>query len=465
MSFQSLAFLGFFIVAAPICIWVGQGRKSAGAVALLLASILAYGDEGLQVLALGVLVTYGLSASMSLPSGRRKGLFVLGVCYHVAVLMAFKYLGFFTGGAYSFSWAPTGLSFFTFSQIWYLKAVYDRTFTPVSWETLGLYGLFFPTVVSGPILSPQTFFPQLEGEGFLCPSGQDVTTGLYCFGVGLVKKVLLADQLALVVATGYDSPQGMSFIAAWLVILGFTLQLYLDFSGYCDMATGVARILGIRLPINFNSPYRATSITDFWKRWHITLTTFLRQCVYLPLGGNRNGTGRTYLNILIVFIISGFWHGAGWTFILWGVLHGLGQIAERISPLALPKWLGWCTTFLFVNLAWVLFRAPSLGDAMSVFRAAIGRGFYTIGGSTLAKAVFPTEVTALETLFPAFASYYAPLALVCLFALSLVVSLWRNNTVSSCLTPKWYQMLGLGLLMGWCILSFGGDATFIYANF
>lgn len=466
MSFQSLGFLGFFIIAAPLCLLIERKKPAWGICALALVSLYAYEGQGLGVLLMGLWVTHGVS--LALHRKKRKALFVGAVCYHVAVLMAFKYLGFFTGGAYSFSWVPTGLSFFTFSQIWYLKAVYDRTFAPVTLEKLGLYGLFFPTVVSGPILSP-TFFPQLEEDGFLRPSGQDVVSGLYCFGIGLVKKVLLADQLALVVATGYGNPWGMNFVAAWLVVLGFTLQLYLDFSGYCDMATGLARILGIRLPINFNAPYRATSIGDFWKRWHITLTTFLRQCIYLPLGGNRKGAMRTYGHILIVFVISGFWHGAGWTFILWGLVHGLGQIAERMvgGRMRLPKAVNWAGTFLFVNLAWVLFRAPNLTYLKGVVRALLGRGFRTIGGSNLAGAIFDTEITALETLFPALGGYFAPVALVCLYGVSLVVSLWKRPTVTQLdtLEPTWYQMVGLGVLMGWCMLSFGGDATFIYANF
>ncbi len=464
MSFQSLEFLGFFSITACICLFIGWKKPAWGICAVALASLYGYSDQRLGVLLLGLWVTHG--ASLALQRTKRKALFVGAVCYHVAVLMAFKYLGFFTGGAYAFAWVPVGISFFTFSQIWYLKGVYDGTCAPVTLEKLGLYGLFFPTVVSGPILSP-TFFPQLEEDGFLRPSGHQVLSGLYCFGVGLVKKVLLADQLALVVATGYGNPWGMSFIAAWLVILGFTLQLYLDFSGYCDMATGVARMLGIEVPVNFNTPYRAISIGDFWKRWHMTLTNFLRQCIYLPLGGNRKGTLRTYGNILIVFVISGFWHGAGWTFILWGLVHGLGQIAERISRLRLPKFVGWCYTFFFVNVAWVLFRAPSRLYVKGVARAALGRGLRTIGGSTLADVIFETEITALETLFPTYANLYGPVALCLLYGGSLLVSLWKHNTVSQldALRPTWYQMVGLGLLVGWCILSFGGESTFIYANF
>ncbi len=469
MSFQSLEFLGFFLLTASICLFLGRTDTSKGGLALLIASAFAYDSHGFLVLLIGLAVTHWVSNNIYTATIQRTFWLWLGVCYHVALLMTFKYLDFFTSGAYSFGWAPVGISFFTFSQIWYLKSVYDGTFTPVSWQKLGLYGLFFPTVVSGPILSPQTFFPHLEADGFLRPTQEQVLAGLYCFGCGLVKKVLLSDQLALLVATGYDDPQALSICATWLVILGFTLQLYLDFSGYCDMATGVALLMGIPLPINFNSPYRATSIGDFWKRWHITLTSFFRHCIYLPLGGNRKGALRTYGHILLIFLISGLWHGAGWTFLLWGLLHGLAQVIQHLAKgrIALPTWVNWCLTFLFVNMAWVLFRAPDLSSVNAIVRSIAGGGTHTVTVNTLAKSIFTTEVSALEVLYPPFALHYATLALVFLFAVSLLVSLWKRNTVSNLatLSPKWYQLLPLGLLVGWCILSFGGTTTFIYANF
>ena len=199
-------------------------------------------------------------------------------------------------------WAPLGLSFFTFQQLWLLKEVYTGEYVPAPGDSLLLYGLFFPTVTSGPILRPGIFFPQLREKGFLHPDWSDAAAGIYAICCGTIKKVLL----------------------------GYTLRLYLDFSGYCDIAAGVARLFGLRLPMNFDSPYRSASVTEFWKRWHITLTTFLRECLYFPLGGSRRGAIRTYCNILIVFLVSGFWHGAGWTFLVWGALHGLAQVVERV---------------------------------------------------------------------------------------------------------------------------------------
>lgn len=464
MAFQSFSFLGFFLLAAPILIGVNRINPRWGRLGLLAASVLfcLLGDAtGFPVLVVGTLVSYVTTRRM----GKRG--FTLGVCYHVAVLFAFKYAAFVTGGAVTMPFVPVGLSFFTFSQIWYLKAVYDRNESPAKLAELSLYSCFFPTVVSGPILSPKDLFPQLKTQGFLRPTSEDFACGLYAFGCGFVKKVLFADQLALVVAKGYAAPQTLSLVGAWLVILGFTLQLYLDFSGYCDMATGLARMLGIGLPVNFNSPYRATSIGDFWKRWHITLTSFLRQCVYLPLGGNRKGAWRTYGNILAVFVISGLWHGAGWTFIIWGLLHGCGQIVERLAGhrLPLPKPIAWALTFGFVNVAWVFFRAPSFSVAAAVLKNAVSVAPNVLGGSLLAQSVYTTEVTALSRIYAT--NLWALLALAGLYGASLLIALWPRNTVAqlSTLQLRWYHGVGLGLVLGWSLLSMGGTATFIYANF
>ena len=304
------------------------------------------------------------------PAARRRRCLFLAAAWHIGVLAVFKYTGFVTGGRLSVGWVPLGLSFFTFQQLWFLKEVYTGAFTlaPVRRGGFVLYSLFFPTVTSGPIWKPQAFFPQLEEES------ADSAAALYAISLGMAKKVLLADPLGTVVSNGWALGQAMTAPAAWVVILGYSLQLYLDFSGYCDIASGCARLLGVRVPVNFDSPYRALSVGEFWKRWHMTLTGFLRECVYIPLGGSRRGTVRTCVNILIVYLISGFWHGAGWTFLAWGLLHGLAQVIERLWPgrERLPKALRWTMTFLFVNLAWVFFQAPSLAAAGSLPWACSG---------------------------------------------------------------------------------------------
>ena len=402
MAFQSCSYLALLAGAAAVCPALARRSGRAARWTLLAFCVLFYlgsGARGLFVLAAGLCVT--AAALRALRAGRRRAVAWAGA-YHIAVLLVFKYTGFLTGGAVSVGWSPLGLSFFTFQQLWLLKESATGAFSPpdpLTADTLALHGLFFPSVSSGPILRPEAFFPQAADGHFLRPDWTDRAQGLYALCFGMAKKVLLADPLGAVVNSGYARAGELTAPAAWLVILGYTLQLYFDFSGYCDIAAGSARLLGVRLPVNFDSPYRSLSLGEFWKRWHMTLTAFLRECVYFPLGGSRGGTARTCRNILLVYLISGLWHGAGWTFLVWGALHGLGQVIERLWGRGrdrLPRWAQWALTFGFVNLAWVFFRAPDLDTAGTVLRQAL------LGGwglpAWLAEDLLPSEAQALRVL-------------------------------------------------------------------
>ena len=200
---------------------------------------------------------------------------------------------------------------------------------------------------------------------------KNIALGLFIFSIGLFKKVVIADTFAVWATNGFDNATVLNFFEAWATSLSYTFQLYFDFSGYCDMAIGAALFFNIKLPVNFNSPYKALNIQDFWRRWHITLSRFLRDYIYIPLGGNRKGRLRTYTNLMATFIIGGIWHGAGWTFVFWGFLHGAALIVQRIwSELGfrLNKFVAWFITFNFVNIAWVFFRAKEWGDALKVLK-------------------------------------------------------------------------------------------------
>ena len=314
MSFQSLSFLIFLTLTVLLCLGTGRKNKAAATGLLLVACGVFYlwsldrqALSGCLVLLGGALVTY---ATVTGP--KRNRVYLLAACWHIAALLWFKCIGFFNPNLYH-GWMPLGLSFFTFQQLWFLHESHkgEVTLRKKDGGAFFLYSFFFPSVTSGPILKPQKFFPQLKDGKFLNPDWQDLSAGLYAICIGTVKKVLLADPLGTVVANGWAMTENLSAPSAWITMLAYTLQLYLDFSGYCDIATGCARLLGIRLPVNFNSPYRSLSVGEFWKRWHITLTSFLRECLYVPLGGSRKGAARAYLNIMIVFLVSGFWHGAG----------------------------------------------------------------------------------------------------------------------------------------------------------
>ena len=476
MSFQSFGFLAFLAAAVPLCLAAARRSRRAGRGLLLLASLafcLAGGGwRSLAALAAGLAVSAAALRALAAPGRKaasRRLCLALAAAWHIGVLAVFKYAGFLTGGAVSIGWAPLGLSFFTFQQLWLLKEAYTGDFRPAGGDSLPLYAFFFPTVVSGPILKPQAFFPQLRGERFLRPDGRDAAAGLYAIACGLGKKVLLADSLGIVADNGWAHPDQLSAPAAWVVMLAYTLQLYFDFSGYCDIAAGAARLLGVRLPVNFDSPYRSLSLGEFWKRWHITLTSFLRECLYFPLGGSRRGRGRTYLNMMAVYLVSGLWHGAGWTFLIWGGLHGLGRIAERIwgdRREKLPKLLRWALTFAFVNAAWVFFRAPDLPQALALLRSAVSGGL-RLPGEWLAEGVFSKEAEGLGTLFPALRAWAAPALAGGLFAAALTAAFWPRNAARRMedFRPAPWRAALLALLAAWSVLSFTGVTSFLYSNF
>ena len=476
MSFQSLSFLAFLAVTLGVCLPLGRRNLRWGQAVLTLFCLAFYvlggGWAALLVLLAGAAVT--VAAVRYLTSGgktekQRRAAAAVAIVWHVAVLLVFKYTGFFTGGAVGLGWAPLGLSFFTFQQIWCIKEVYTGAFRPESTGSFLLYAFFFPSVTSGPILKPENFFPQLTEGRFLHPTWEDAAAGVYAIAVGTIKKVLLADPFGVVVNNGWAQLGDLSAPAAWLVILGYTLQLYFDFSGYCDIAAGLARLLGLRLPVNFDSPYRSLSVGEFWKRWHITLTSFLRECVYFPLGGSRKGTVCTYRNIFAISLISGFWHGAGWTFIVWGLLHGLGQVIERIwgpGRDKLPRWLRWGVTFLFVNVAWVFFRAPDFSGALELLGRAVSGGLAK-PEEWLLSGLFSKEIGAVELLIPGAADWVNILRVIGLYGIGLLAALWPRNTITQMdrFRPTLWRGAVLVIGLTWSILSFTGITTFIYSNF
>ena len=313
---------------------------------------------------------------------RRRRTMVLACVYHIAVLVGFKYTEFLTGGAVEVGWAPLGLSFFTFQQLWLLKEVYTGEYVPAPGDSLLLYGLFFPTVTSGPILRPESLFPPAAGEADSSirtgPTPRRVSTPSVC---GTIKKVLLADAFGTVVNNGWAQLEELSAPAAWLVILGYTLQLYFDFSGYCDIASRCGPAAsGVRLPMNFDIPVPQPPLWGSSGSGGTSPSppSCGSACTF-PWAAAAGARSGRIANILIVFLVSGFWHGAGWTFLIWGALHGagpgggtgLGQGPGRACPVVLR----WGLTFLFVNIAWVFFRAPDCAGALELLGRAVTGGF------------------------------------------------------------------------------------------
>ena len=375
MNVQSLAFLAFLTVTVCVCRLLPKERTWV----LLAASLVFYlwGGApaalwGCGLLAVSSFVSY--LAANTLRKHRRKSVLLAVVCYHIAVLGIFKYTVFFTGGAVRMPFVPLGISFFTFQQIWYLREVYAGTFsqvpTPAEYLT---YSFFFPTVSSGPILKPENFFPQLREAS---PLPQDTAAGLYAIGLGLAKKVLLANVLYGLISA-YKSAANVSVLFVWLYAAAYVLHLYFDFSGYSDMAIGLGRIFGFHFIENFNYPYISASVTEFWRRWHMSLGSWFRDYVYIPLGGNRVSKAKWFRNIFIVWLLTGLWHGAAWTFILWGLFFAVFLTVEKLwygQALAQTRFLKHLYVLLLIAVSFVIFDAASVSDAFRTIGSLFGLG-------------------------------------------------------------------------------------------
>ena len=269
---------------------------------------------------------------------------------------------------------PLGISFFTFQQLSYVIDNYHRKSLNYDFLSYCLFVTFFPQLIAGPIVLPAEMLPQFENGENKKVNWENMNRGLYMFSIGLAKKVIIADTIAHFANAGFDMMESLNFAEAWMTSISYTLQLYFDFSGYCDMAMGIGMMFNIILPINFNSPYKSTNIQEFWRKWHITLGRFMTNYLYIPLGGNRKGELKTLRNLFIVFLASGIWHGAGWNFVIWGMLHGICILIHRIwknTGRKLPKLIGWFITINLVNIFWIFFRAKDLQSAVKVLRGMI----------------------------------------------------------------------------------------------
>lgn len=297
---------------------------------------------------------------------------------------------------------------------------------------------------------------------------ENIAKGLYGLALGLSKKVLIADVFGWYVNYGFANIESLNSFEAMFVMLAYTFQIYFDFSGYCDIATSIGHMFNIKIPMNFNSPYKANTIIEFWQRWHMTLTRFLTKYIYIPLGGNRKGLRRLYLNIMIVFIISGFWHGASWTFILWGVMHGLANIFNRLFSKQidkLPNIMNWLITFSFINLAWVVFRAESLGDVMLFFERLFYGGFEGLANNFYMLTRDIVGYNVISVIQPSINMDMFVMITLFIFSLFAVKKMKNTNERLDEFKPTVAKVIITVILMIACIFSFGGVSEFLYFNF
>ena len=395
MLFNSTEFICAFLPITFVIYFflLGQNQHFAGRAWLACASLFFYAYWNFWYVFL-ILISIGgnyLIAGLLSRSSSRFWL-IVGIVGNLGLLGYYKYANFFldqfnalAGSSYVIQGLvlPIGISFFTFQQIAYLVDLYQGKAKQSDFVNYALFVSFFPQLIAGPIVHHREIMPQLERPVALSRLQENLAIGLTIFAIGLFKKVMIADSFALAATPMFDNAAAgveISFFEAWGGALAYTFQLYFDFSGYSDMAIGLGRMAGIRLPANFDSPYKATSIVDFWRRWHITLSRFLRDYLYGPLGGNRRGPVRRYANLMIVMLLGGLWHGAGWNFVIWGGLHGAylminhgwARLVEVQKVRALSTGQGLVLTLGAVVFAWVVFRATSVDAALAVWAGMIG---------------------------------------------------------------------------------------------
>jgi D-alanyl-lipoteichoic acid acyltransferase DltB (MBOAT superfamily) len=488
-AFLPLTLLGFFLIARV------AGRSPAvGFLALASMFFYAWWNPLYLLLLVGevcinFLIGRAIIRRRHEPAGR--AILILGVVFNLAILGFFKYTGFFLGIVNDLAGThlgflalvlPLGISFHTFQQVAYLVQARSRDVPLYAFKDYLLFVTFFPQLIAGPIVHHDEIIPQIDAPDFTRWRSHNFVVGLSIFTIGLFKKTVIADTLAQVATPGFGvvaAGHALSAGDAWLSALGYSLQLYFDFSAYSDMAIGLARMFNIVLPANFDSPYKAVNIADFWRRWHMTLSRFLRDYLYFPLGGNRRGPGRAAVNVMITMLLGGLWHGAGWTFVIWGGLHGLYIVLhravratglyERLLPFALPRRLvAQSVTLFLVVIAWVFFRAADLQAALTM----LGSMFGLVGGAPV-EPTFGIDAPLELVLAAGALALLAPNVIELFAGEHAVLALDRANPVR---TPKpldrlaWGPGLGWGLFLGTVasvavLAILGWQSEFLYFQF
>lgn len=479
MQFNSWIFLLVFLPVS-ILLYFLTNKYVNGKVAscfLVISNLIFYGYAGWGcVLYFLVCSVLNYAVSRRLIYKREKRLMIFGVALNIGALGVLKYCNFFINSLnivlktdFNFLnlFLPLGLSFFSFQFIALVYDCYKGNIRSLPFVEYMVFASFFPKIIQGPIMTYQDFEKQYFTAESRYFNAESFSKGVYAFSIGLGKKILLADALALFVNAGFSGNYSTyNSTMSILLMLVYTLQIYFDFSAYTDMARGLGFMFNIELPKNFNSPYKALSVNEFWKRWHMSLTVFFTKYLYIPLGGNRKGEFRTYLNVLIVFMLSGLWHGANYTFIIWGLLHGIASIAER-------KWdflskahavVQWGYTFLFTNIAWLFFRSNTLTQALHIIRNILRCDFSGIVEGDLTRLILP-EINALLNLTGKESMFRIYSILFICASLYGVVAFKNTDEQIKQFKPTLFKVFITVVIVSWCILSFGKKITFIYEMF
>lgn len=487
MLFNSYIFIFLFLPMAVIgYYWLHKlGKPRLALTFVVLMSMWFYGYNNaayLFILAISIVLNYVIVRCMdkTLKKAQRRCLLALGLSVNIGILFFFKYYDFFVENVNAVFktdfrliglMLPLGISFYTFQQLSYVIDSYMGECESYSFLEYASYVSFFPQLIAGPIVYHSELIPAFRDKVNHKPNYENISRGIYAFALGLAKKVLLADTFSKIVIIGYDNIGDLNSISVITVMLCCSLQIYFDFSGYCDMAYGIGYMFNVKLPINFNSPYKAASISELWNRWHMTLSRFFIKYIYIPLGGSRKGKIRTYINILIVFFVSGIWHGANWTFIWWGIINGIGNIFDRIFGRFfrwVPHAVKVVVTFCFFSFTCSLFRADSVGDALRLWKhlrepgdnmlyAPLTDAFNElIEVKMLCRIGFGNLVGELP---------YAPLMLSVAVAVLSCFLLKNTQEKTAGMKFNGREIITVLVLVMWSILSMSDVSEFLYFNF
>ena len=484
MLFNSYIFILLFLPIVLIGYYLTGhfGKMRLGNIFLIAMSLWFYGyytPKYLIIICGSIIFNYLFSKLILAHRTDKAGkwLMIAGVLVNVAIIFYYKYFRFFMenmnaifGTSFELYYIalPLGISFFTFQQISYIVDSYHGETEGYSFDEYVLFVCYFPQLIAGPIVLHNELIPQFRDASLRHFNAENFGHGMYIFALGLFKKVLLADTLSKAVNWGYNDIAAMTSAEAWIVSFSYLFQIYFDFSGYCDMAIGIGYMMNINLPQNFDSPYKALSVPDFWARWHLTLTRFLRAYVYIPLGGSRRGVVRTYLNIMVVFLVSGIWHGASWTYIVWGICHGVlscltrafNKTYEKLNPV-----FRWLLTIMIMDILLIVFRAPTLGAAKQ-FIIQLFTAPSTSISSTLSECFILPVTSYILELFPGTIQELSSSA--CMWGF-LFVSLFivLNFKNSGEIKPKASVARGIvtAVFIYWSVMSLSGISEFLYFDF
>ncbi len=499
MLFNSFLFIFIFLPITLIGWYIlNQYKQNELAKAFLAGmSLWFYGYFNFYYLAIiivSIIINYLLSFVLTFAENKKwaknTGL-LTGIVFNLGLLFYFKYYDFFieninlafhTNFTLKHILLPLGISFFTFQQ---LSFIIDRCLGRAehySFINYVTFVTFFPQLIAGPIVLYKEIIPQFEDVDNRKFNAANFSEGIILFVLGLGKKVLIADVFGLVVNYGFAQTFSLDTVSTILVVLSYTFEIYFDFSGYSDMAMGLGRMFNIIIPVNFNSPYRACSVKELWQRWHITLSRFFITYVYIPLGGSKKGKFRTIINTIIIFFLSGLWHGAAWTYIAWGTMQGLlvvwdnlgivgikGKEEKRPSKFHIPAWLGWFLTFSFFNLSMFFFRSESMAGAIQMFKNLFafnytGKMFEVAAAMDIPEFYVVRE--ALSIAAPDVVKYAYLLLLIVYLAVSFFL-IFRKNALEIATDGKFSarKCWAVSIIFVWCVISLSQVSTFLYFNF